>query len=99
MTQITTPQRDKNDSNKPPITYTADLKISLINIIKLRLQQVANSDSDEIQDIKIKKFIKEAETVYNFIDKYIYHIHFNKIPYKQGICLYNYLQVVLIFKL
>jgi hypothetical protein len=99
MTQITTPQRDNNDSNKPPITYTADLKISLINIIKLRLQQVANSDSDEIQDIKIKKFIKEAETVYNFIDRYISHIHFNKRPDKQGIGLYNDLQVVLSFKL
>lgn len=99
MTQITTPQRDKNDSNKPPITYTADLQISLINIIKLRLQQVANSDSDEIQDIKIKKFIKEAETVYNFIDRYISHIHFNKRPDKQGIGFNNDLQVVLSFKL
>lgn len=99
MTQITTPQRDKNDSNKPPITYTADLKISLINIIKLRLQQVANSDSDEIEDIKIKKFIKEAKTVYNFIDRYISHIHFNKRPDKQGIGFNNDLQVVLSFKL
>jgi hypothetical protein len=98
MTEITTPIRDENNKNKPPILHSANLNISLINIIKLRLQQLANSDSNEIEDIKTKKFIKEAGAIYDFIDKYISHIHFNKRPDKQGIGFNNDLQVVCSFK-
>ena len=82
-----------------PITFKADLKISLIDVIKFKLKNLAQSDSNEIEDIKTKQFIKEADTIYKFINTYISHIHFNKRPDKKGVGLNNDLQITFSFKL
>jgi hypothetical protein len=57
------------------IEHSKNLQISLIDVIKLRLKQIIESESN-VETTKI--FIKEAKDVYNFINKYIEHIHFNR---------------------
>jgi hypothetical protein len=77
------------------IEHTKNLQISLIDVIKLRLKQIIENESNvETTVIKLIKrkqitesennveatkiFIKEAKAVYDFINKYIEHIHFNR---------------------
>ena len=63
------------------IEHSKNLQISLIDVIKLRLKQIIESESN-IETTKI--FIKEAKAVYNFINKYIEHIHFNRRGITKG---------------
>jgi hypothetical protein len=75
---------------KPNIERKANLHISTIDFILLRLKQISTTKSEDIKEIK---FIEEAYTVYNFIKMFISHIHFNKRPDGQGIGFNNDIQL------
>ncbi len=85
-----------------PIQFKADLKFSLIEVIKFRLFQIKNISSvdiDEVEYLNLEKLIKEAGKVYDFINTYISHIHFNKRPDIKGVGINNDLQISFSFKL
>lgn len=77
------------------IEHSKNLQISLIDVIKLRLKQIIESESN-VETTKI--FIKEAKAVYNFINKYIEHIHFNRRGNGNSINKLDNIQIVCSYK-